>query len=92
MNLEVRRMLERERVCLDKVGRGEVITLDECYLCPLHGSCECEACNREDLKEIPPAPHYPNWRYLCPRCQQFWESPIFRRHFIQECPQCVIRG
>ena len=35
---------------------------------------------------ISPTPHYPYWRYLCPRCRKFWEKreklPDFRQHCV----------
>jgi len=37
---------------------------------------------------IPPTPHYPFWRYLCPRCKKFWEDSIKFPDFRQHCVEC----
>ena len=37
---------------------------------------------------ISPTPHYPYWRYLCPRCRKFWENSIKYPDFRQHCVEC----
>ncbi len=39
-------------------------------------------------KPLPPAPHYPYWRYYCPSCLEFWESELYRDNFVLICPDC----
>jgi DNA-directed RNA polymerase subunit RPC12/RpoP len=43
-------------------------------------------------KLIPPAPHYPYWRYFCPDCQTWWESELQRTRFVVDCPDCHSKG
>ncbi len=37
---------------------------------------------------IPPAPHYPYFRYLCPACEKWWEREITAEDFVLICPPC----
>jgi len=37
---------------------------------------------------IPPDPHYPYFRYLCPTCEKFWEREISAEDFVLECSSC----
>ena len=39
-------------------------------------------------RQATPMPHYPNWRYYCPTCRKFWESPLYHDNFIVDCPDC----
>lgn len=38
---------------------------------------------------IPPAPHYPNWVFLCPKCLHFWETQLYHFDFRVTCPECA---
>ena len=44
--------------------------------------------NIRDVDKIPPTPHYPNWRYLCPACKEFWETDKRLDDFRLICPSC----
>tara|TARA_Y100000310_G_scaffold97802_1_gene95444 strand:+ start:2754 stop:2978 length:225 start_codon:yes stop_codon:yes gene_type:complete len=49
----------------------------------------------EHPQMIPPTPHYPFWRYLCPLCRKFWEQREKLQDFRQYCEVCqtkVIQG
>jgi len=41
-----------------------------------------------DVDKIPPTPHYPNWRYLCTDCKEFWETELRLDDFRLICPSC----
>jgi len=43
---------------------------------------------RNPERALPPAPHYPYWRYFCPVCQEWWEGELFHEHFVVPCPDC----
>lgn len=47
---------------------------------------------RNPGKLIPPAPHYPYWRLFCPDCQQWWESELYRYHYVVPCPDCQVKS
>lgn len=44
--------------------------------------------SQHDVHVIPPAPHYPFWRYLCPNCMKFWEQSSKFPDFRQYCVEC----
>ena len=41
-----------------------------------------------DIDKIPPTPHYPNWRYLCTDCKEFWETELRLDDFRLICLSC----
>ena len=47
--------------------------------------------NLDKLASIPPIPHAPNWRYLCPHCFAFWEQEHKESSYIQVCSKCVLK-
>ena len=40
---------------------------------------------------IPPTPHYPYWRYLCPFCKKNWEMEEKCINGIEPCPECKLQ-
>lgn len=38
---------------------------------------------------VPPTPHYPNWRYMCPHCLVFHEMEEQREDFRVACEKCA---
>ena len=44
-----------------------------------------------NVRTIPPTPHYPFWRYLCPLCMKFWEQADKLKDFRQYCKECQPR-
>ena len=47
--MNIRQMGLLEDKCWEKVKRDEEITLERCFPCLIHGTCECEAMHRKDL-------------------------------------------
>jgi len=45
--------------------------------------------NDNQMKNIPPIPHAPNWRYMCPHCYKCWEMAERCADFRQVCSDCV---
>ena len=46
--------------------------------------------HERDAKPIPPTPHAPNWRYMCPHCKQSWEMAERCEDFRQVCSDCIL--
>ena len=47
--------------------------------------------NIKRLQSLPPTPHYPNWRYLCPHCLVNWEIAEKFSSYLQPCSDCILK-
>jgi hypothetical protein len=73
---------------VNAIGRARILShLIDDYLA---GEAGGHTIREENDTVIPPAPHAPNWRYMCPHCRQYWEMAERCEDFRQVCSDCLL--